>query len=356
MEVALSQDTARGNELLLTLGLSSGQKLLFGVDTGSPVTLLDKSLEPMLGKRLGSTTVLNFGSKERAEIYTAPALYLGDIQLKTGRQVVVIDFTAKYAHFEDRHPLGILGMDCLKHYCIQMDFEAGKMRFFNSRALSATNLGKVFPLFFSSQDQDKTDLIRPYVHTSSLIGGASTEVLVDTGYRVDGALDSPTFHQEIATRRGGSCGAVTADNGRVWFSNSMWNGETLTNLLLGEGGNLIGLGFLARHLVTLDFPNRVMYLKQTSVGPPTDKNLETAEAFLNSLKNRGQLPGWSNHEKGTIYLEPFPNSFEFDGRKQGSSSDYHYKIDVESPSGALKLTKAWRTNEHADTMEDYTIP
>ncbi len=44
------------------------------------------------------------------------------------------------------------------------------------------------------------------------------------------------------------------------------------NLRLGEssGGNTIGLRFLARHLVTFNFPKRMMYLKRTSVGPLAD--------------------------------------------------------------------------------------
>ena len=45
------------------------------------------------------------------------------------------------------------------------------------------------------------------------------------------------------------------------------------NLIIGEMPrnapllNLIGLQFLARHLVTFNFPKRIMYLKRTSVGP-----------------------------------------------------------------------------------------
>jgi hypothetical protein len=31
--------------------------------------------------------------------------------------------------------------------------------------------------------------------------------------------------------------------------------------------NAIGLPFLARHLVTLNFPRKTMYLKRTEVGP-----------------------------------------------------------------------------------------
>jgi len=47
------------------------------------------------------------------------------------------------------------------------------------------------------------------------------------------------------------------------------DGETYTNVKVGvsQHTDLIGLRFLARHLVTLDFPHRTIYLKRTSNGP-----------------------------------------------------------------------------------------
>ena len=55
--------------------------------------------------------------------------------------------------------------------------------------------------------------------------------------------------------------------GTSYFDERVWGGQTYTNLLLGTGGYVLGLRFLARHLVTLDFLNGTMYLRQQSVGP-----------------------------------------------------------------------------------------
>jgi len=41
---------------------------------------------------------------------------------------------------------------------------------------------------------------------------------------------------------------------------------------------LLGLQFLARHLITLNFPKRIMYLKRTSVGPLIDEGSSTSAA------------------------------------------------------------------------------
>ena len=68
------------------------------------------------------------------------------------------------------------------------------------------------------------------------------------------------------------------------FPEAEFRGQTYTNLIIGEMPrntplpNLIGLQFLARHLVTLNFPKRMMYLKRTSVGPLTDDGSPTNAA------------------------------------------------------------------------------
>jgi hypothetical protein len=58
------------------------------VDTGSPVTLLDKSLESKLGTRLGTTTVLSFYGKQAAGVYVAPQFFLGSVPLMTGSNLI----------------------------------------------------------------------------------------------------------------------------------------------------------------------------------------------------------------------------------------------------------------------------
>lgn len=49
--------------------------------------------------------------------------------------------------------IGILGMDCLRHYCLQLDFAAGKMRFLDPKQLDVSQLGKPFPLNLSRYSQ-----------------------------------------------------------------------------------------------------------------------------------------------------------------------------------------------------------
>jgi len=54
---------------------------------------------------------------------------------------------------------------------------------------------------------------------------------------------------------------------RAWLPRCVWNGEAYNDLLIGSGVNSIGLRFLARHLVTLNFPKQAMYLKWITSDP-----------------------------------------------------------------------------------------
>ncbi len=217
--------------------------------------------------------------------------------------------------------------------------------------------GTAFPLTFRSGC--------PFIHQGNLAGEEGTNLLVDAGYRGDGALESGFFQREVHKLQSKGKAISGQHVGHIWFSNCVWNGENYTNLLIGDGGtnfskgqggNEIGLRFLARHLVTFDFPNQIMYLKQTRVGPLVDEKINAARKFLNDLRGKGQLPGWSINDEGTIYLEPYPNFEAFDGAKNGNSSVYHYKITQASEGGSWKLQKAWRTDQDGKTIEEFPLP
>src|SRR5437870_678562 len=55
-ETSLNKEAGRGEHMRVTLHLKSGREIPMMVDTGSPDTMLDKSLDPQLGKRLGKET------------------------------------------------------------------------------------------------------------------------------------------------------------------------------------------------------------------------------------------------------------------------------------------------------------
>src|SRR3954452_18172569 len=83
--VAMDKEAVAGHGILtLSLRLESGDDVLFLGDTGSPVTLLDKSLKGKLGQRLERFSLSAWQVKQNASVYPAPKVFLGERQLITG--------------------------------------------------------------------------------------------------------------------------------------------------------------------------------------------------------------------------------------------------------------------------------
>jgi hypothetical protein len=266
-ETSFNKEAGRGDHLFLKLNSGQGEDWLFMLDSGSPVTVLDKSLEPKLGRRIGTKTILyGWYGKRTVGIYACPDLFLGGTKLLTGNTVFVDDFAKSFGtNSQIRH--GILGTDCLRHYCFQLDFAAGKLRFLPSGQLGEQELGRPFALFLSRGDLTIRE---------TLMETADAQIKVDTGDNGDGALGTRGFRRAvdkqdyILMRQWRVAGRPLEREAQ--FREGLFGGERYTDLILTEyprarEKNLIGLRFLARHLVTFDFPNRKLYLKKNSSGP-----------------------------------------------------------------------------------------
>jgi len=361
-EVSINEDAGRGNPIFVTCRLASGEELPLEVDTGAPYTLFDKSLEPKLGKRVGSITTSFLGVKRSGGLYIAPQLYLGNTPLRSvwmDRLHTNVVATAELQELASklRHPMmGILGMDCLRYYCIQIDFQGAKLRFLNAGRLKAAGLGKRFALTYNTNGC-------PRLAHGALVGRKDDYAIVDTGYYPgDGALElrllQEARQQESGpeTRTAQFCGT-----GLTCFPGCVWSGRTYTNLLIGDGGNLIGLRFLARHLVTLDFRNDKMYLRRTTSGAPAGDwylkfraGSDSALAFLGDLMKRGQLPSGSTN--GNCDWQNESNSGTFHFKKEDDSSVYHYKVIRAPQDSGWKVQRAWRTDQDRHTIEEYPAP
>jgi hypothetical protein len=360
----MEKDAGCGNWLFVTLRLESGEELPFFLDTGASGTCFDKSLEPILGARQGTDTSWHFGHKGDAGVYLAPKLYLGGAQLEmTGPNVATIDLAAEVESEVGRPIAGVLGMDVLEHYCIQLDFAVQEIRFLDGEQADKSGWGKAFSLT-NAED------VFPALG-ANLAGGRNPGSLVDTGCTSDGWLGAALYDQWTNH-------ASALAEGQVRSPNGMLDGEAYPEMDLGrldegEGSsgdshmrvNGIGLRFLSRHLVTFDFPNREMYLKRTSDAPLTLTVKEQRAAgrsvfsFLRKLKKKEQLPGWSKAEK-------FPKRAVFHGqnlssgtltfRKEGDSSAYHYWVTRASVHSPWQLEKAWRTDKHGRKIQEYAVP
>jgi hypothetical protein len=360
----MNKEAGRGGFLFVTLRLENGETLPFVVDTGSPATLFEKSQDSKLGKRVDTISSWNFGAAQPLGVYVAPKLFLGRTQLQmTGTNVY--DFDSKKLSFQPEVPImGILGMDVLGHYCIQLDFVAGKMRFLTDDRAAKKTWGNPFPL---------TDFGNGcFFVNENLVAMKGPGSMIDTGFDDDGWLTPGLFQLWTNQTQIPTCGETRSPNG-------VMGGETYLGLDLHRTDeksvfrndsnaelNGIGLHVLSRNLVTLDFPNRTMYLKRTSVWPLIDKDRETiAKAAANSvvnllkrLKKEGRLPGWSKHDRGTTtdFRFDYPGSVTVNAVKKGDPGTYHYQFVRASKSSRWKCRRAWRTDKNDHSIREYSVP
>lgn len=317
--------------MFVMLRFENGEEMPFVVDTGASWTVFDKSMAPKLGKRLDTISLGSWSGTHRASVYAAPKLYLGSTLLVISN-VITCDFNKL------GYPGGIggiLGMDCLKHYRIQLDFDARLIRFLNGDGVDPAELGEAFPLTISWN--------LPFISDLTLAGTNKGSILIDTGYDIDGQVEKRND---------------TADNFQsMHLPERVWHGATYTNVIVRQhhNKNVLGLRFLARHLVTFDFPQKTMYLKQVSVGPRDDENIEDAVEFLKGLKDTGQLPGARKGEKGWIYPDPHSSSRILSARKKRDPFIYHYRISRASNDSSWTLEQAWRTDQNDRILEEYVI-
>ena len=363
-DLAMNPGAGRGGLLFVTLRLDNGKKLPFVLDTGCPTTCLDQSLEPLLGKRLKSDVLWAFGDKSQINYYFAPKLFWGrTLLLKDGPMIVTHDCRQMSAAV-GRPIMGVLGMDILQNYCIQLDFTARKIRFLDAQRANKRSWGKPFPLVNISDGC-------PAIN-DNLTGANGIGSLVDTGCSYDGWL-VPQFYQQWTDH------SSPPPAGQADSPNGVLDGQTYSALdlhgvdmkLLSTGDshiqfNGLGLRFLSRHLVTLDFPEHTLYLKRTSADPLVNPNVNTpksdvenAAQILKDLKQKGQLPGWSNTDAlatGNITFRLDSNSITFDMSKAADTSVYHYTLSRPATESPWRLQKAWRSDAHGQTLEEYTLP
>ena len=282
-EAPFNREAGSRDWLYLTLRLDTQAELLFCVETGSPITVLDKSLGPVLGNRVGERTLHYVWKDVTGGRYKAPNLYLGKTRLKTGDHVWTDDFRRNpcWTNAAGQPVMGILGMDCLRNYCVQLDFKAPKARFLDSECLERAGLGRAFPLTVYPRGLSGYVAIH-----GTFTGTKGVRPLVDTDCLVDGILDPKEFQLELRAQKAAWTNHFTGRLGfqryTAFFPRAKFVGETYSDLTLDRspdlvvGGktnhvNVIGLPFLARHLVTLDFPKKTVYLKRRDIEPMADQ-------------------------------------------------------------------------------------
>ena len=245
---------------------------------------------------------------------------------------------------------------------MQLNFQSGKLRFLDFEHADPSDWGRAFSLFSMN---DGCPCI-----TANLIGTPDVYSLIDTGCNYDGWL-TPQLYQQWTNQ------PVPAKDNFAQFPNGILAGEVYSNLdlhgvdpkLYNSGDehikfNGIGLQFLARNLVTLDFPQQTLYLKRTDVSPVLHKDVEhdikEAEKVIVDLQAKGQLPGWPEGNgiatNDIKFQYDYPDSVTFNIIRKGDSLSYHYTVSRVSKNDSWKFQRAQQTDDQGNTIKEYPVP
>ncbi|MGB2807844.1 MAG: aspartyl protease family protein [Sedimentisphaerales bacterium] len=270
---------------------------LFVLDTGSSHTVYDTSLRHELGEVKKIEKALTLGSPIKAEIFDAPEAFLGPLNLKDSNEVSCLDL--KMLSLIDGNTIsGIIGMNFLKKYVIQIDFDQGTLSFLQPVEGQNTDWGIELLLKYDR-------LGWPHI-TSDILDNINVNFVIDTGSNSTGALASDIFDKFISEKKLNTSESLFATASGV-IQNRECRIDSISvgsfeyeELIFSEANwSHLGLLFLSRHTVTFDFPNSRIYLRK---GKDFKKIDETDMSGLHLLHITGNTVVYSVDE-GSPALE-----------------------------------------------------
>jgi predicted aspartyl protease len=215
-------------------------------------------------------------------LYHAPEAWMGPLNLEQAETVLCHDLKMLSMVVGKRID-GILGMNFLKRYIVRIDFDNGKLILLDPKTLPSPSWGEPTVIRWA----------RPgWFVVQTRILDRETTMLIDTGYDkvmlqrklfdyVRGAQGGKTATSLVETMSG------TVNSQMIRLQHMTVGSRKYSDVIIGEGSsNILGLGFLARHVVTLDFPRGRMYLKK---GKHFDRVDEADMSGLHLLKVGGKV-------------------------------------------------------------------
>ena len=315
-----------------------GNEYLFELDTGSSHTLFDVSLKDKLGKPTKIVRGKTPGGLMKFALYSAPQAYLGPLNLKDCQTVTVTNLERTSSAW-DKKIHGIIGMNFLKKYVVRIDFDKGMVSFLKSTNDSIFS----FPGRQKNEHPEWGQEIAikykqfpsiPYISAS--IDGNKVDFLIDSGLKhhmdnepvnhLRGWLESKIFKkvalkvqfenkQNILFTAQGKAPSDFIES-IITGSFSIGSFEYKDVIFDQSDESYLGMPFLSRHLITFDFPNNKMYLKQ---GKYFD---EESPAYV-LLKDAGFSV--RRRDKNIFVSSVEPNSTAF--KKEIKKNDIILKVD-----------------------------
>ena len=251
---------AKGGDPILLPVRFKDKEYLFCLDTGSSHTVFDTSLERELGNAKRIERMITLGNPIMAEVFDAPEAFLGPLNLQDCGEVTCIDLKM-LSLVVGKKISGAIGMNFLKKYIVQIDFDKGTLSFLQPAEGQHSHWGKELAINYDS-------LGWPHI-TCNILDGIKVDFMIDTGYNTTGALDRKIFEQILSEKELKTSEMLFATASGVIRKREM-RIDSLSvrsfeyqDLIFDEANwSCLGLSFLSRHIVTFDFPNSRIYLEK----------------------------------------------------------------------------------------------
>jgi len=237
------------------------KEYVFLVDTGGSHTVFDTSFKHELGDVQKVERGLTHGSPIMAELFDAPEAFLGPLNVKDCGEVACLDLKM-LSLVLGRKISGFIGMNFLKKYVVQIDFDKGLLSFLQPPQKRYSGWGNELPISYSQ-------IGLPQI-TGNILDGVKVKFVIDTGATgAAGSLDSKIFEEILSKKEIKTSEALSATASGIVRSREARIGNLSVgsfeyqDLIFGEGNwSYLGLSFLSRHIVTFDFPNSRIYLEK----------------------------------------------------------------------------------------------
>ncbi|WP_425399954.1 aspartyl protease family protein [Aeoliella sp.] len=265
-----------GRPLLVLVSLD-GKDFRFIVDTGAGKTAFDRSLRTKLGVLRGEQRLRTSAGFLSVEVFDCPQAKIGPWGLDRIETVLCLDLQPiRMASGQDI--FGVLGMDFLRSYAMDVDFDRGRMRLMESAPQKWMRLGHRVPLSWKRGCP---------VAMVELPGKRHEGCFVDTGANITtvrtNVYDALSQEELLKPSDGQKSWTVSGEvDNRIGFVDQLTLGPfSHRNLRLDRDPmSALGLNYLSRYRLRCDFPNSVLIVDKGERFDKPEPNATSGMAIL----------------------------------------------------------------------------
>lgn len=232
-----------------------GQQVRLLLDTGCSQSGLDSRFRSLLTAKGGVIPVETPAGTMMVDVFKCPSIVFGSLAVAAEGPIFCSDFTTTSRVAGEEFD-GVLGMDILSQFIVQIDFDSGKVRFLDKLPTDQW-LGSAIPIWYGACN-------RPQIRVG--YGDASHRLIIATGSTNTCLVDEDfDLLAQAGTLQTGVTHSITTASGQVRTRPGLLRELSVgpfkhVDVLCDRGRlGLLGLRYLARFRVTFDFPSRTAY-------------------------------------------------------------------------------------------------